>query len=244
MRSFNYWVSNLFHLDSSSQDDDYYNNDVNKYVSWCMQLRSAMLYSGSNRAHLFQFNTCIPSILQPWYADQYGKCIFEEVCSNFRSVCRKYDPDATHYEDYFSCTAVNFGGAYGYLGPHCRSDGRTIGIGVYKDNKCNDYTGDTADITTATGMSFDDGELKNYYDKNCISCTAEEGYSLITDDVLGSGEDLTYPLCTLAYQVSGKCDRHMSSSVVSSDDYVYFEVRFLIRILRLKWIRYQSHHYL
>jgi len=71
-------------------------------------------------------------------------------------------------------------------------------------------------------MSFDDSDLKNYYGKDCISCSAEESYSLITDDTLGSGSDLTYPLCSLAYQVSGKCNRYMSSSVsaYSNDDQV------------------------
>ena len=131
-------------------------------------------------------------------------------------MCRKYDPEATHYEEYFTCSAFTVGGASGYLGPHCRSDGHTIGIGMYKDQYCNEFIGDTADITESTGMGFDDGELKNYYDKDCISCSAEESYSLITDDTLGSGQDLTYPLCSLAYQVSGKCDRYMSSSFMSS----------------------------
>lgn len=110
------------------------------------------------------------------------------------------------------------GGASGYLGPHCRSDGRTIGIGMYTDQYCNEFIGEASEIAEASGMSFDDGELKNYYNKDCISCSAEESYSLITDDVLGSGEDLTYPLCSLAYQVSGKCDRYMSTSFAANSD--------------------------
>ena len=158
---------------------------------------------------------------QPWYADQYGKCIFEDVCSNFKHICRTFDPDATNYESYFTCNAFNFGGAKGYLGPHCRSDGRTIGIAMYKDQNCNDFIGEASEIAAASGMSFDDGELKNYYNKDCISCAAEESYSLITDDVLGSGADLTYPLCSLAYQVSGKCDRYMSTSVTANSDNYY-----------------------
>lgn len=151
--------------------------------------------------------------LQPWYADQYGKCIFEETCSNYRNVCKKYDPDATHYESYFTCSKIDIGGVYGYLGPHCRSDGRTIGIGIYNDQYCNEYVSDTSEISSSSGLEFDDGELQQYYDKDCISCSAEESYSLVTDDVLASGQDLTYPLCQLAYQVSGKCNRYMSSSV-------------------------------
>lgn len=155
---------------------------------------------------------------QPWYADQYGKCIFEDVCSNYRRVCRTFDPDATHYESYFTCSSFSIAGANAYLGPHCRSDGRTIGISIYNDQYCNEYAGDASDMTDSAGMTFDDGDLKDYYDKDCISCSAEESYSLITDDVLGSGSDLTYPLCSLAYQVSGKCDRYMSSSVNANDD--------------------------
>lgn len=153
---------------------------------------------------------------QPWYADQYGKCIFEETCSNYHSICKKYDPDADHYASYFSCTKFDMGGAYGYMGPHCRSDGRTIGIGIYNDQYCNEFIGDTSELSGS--LNFDDNELQHYYDRDCISCSAEESYSLITDDVLGSGQDLTYPLCQLAYQVSGKCDRYMSSGVTVNQD--------------------------
>ena len=140
------------------------------------------------------------------------------MCTNYRSTCRTFDPEETHYETYFTCSKINIGGASAYLGPHCRSDGRTIGIGLYDDQYCNDFVSTAAAISEATGMNFDDSEMKNYYEKDCISCAAEESYSLITDDTLESGSDLTYPLCSLAYQVSGKCNRHMSSSVNTNDD--------------------------
>lgn len=84
---------------------------------------------------------------------------------------------------------------------------------MYKDASCNDYIGNSVDIEA---LAFDDSEMENYYDKDCISCSAADSYSLITDDAITSGQDYTYPLCSIAYQVAGKCDRSMSSSFSSS----------------------------
>ena len=189
---------------------------MNRYVSTRINNRKQHVVPLAD--NLSTHSCLLPLNTQPWYADQYGKCIFEDVCSDFKSICRSFDPDATNYESYFTCSSFSMGGASGYLGPHCRSDGRTIGIAMYEDQYCNSFVGTASEIDEAAGMSFDDGELKNYYDKDCISCSAEESYSLITDDVLGSGEDLTYPLCSLAYQVSGKCDKYMSTSVAETSD--------------------------
>jgi hypothetical protein len=147
---------------------------------------------------------------QPWYADDDGKCIFEHVCSNFRYACRDFNPNATFYEDYYSCSAFAVGNNVGYLGPHCGSDGRTIGIGIYKDAFCSVYLGDEQDIQQYTGYKFDSSELQFYYDKACISCSAIDGFSLITDDALMASRDITYPLCAMLYENSAKCNRALS----------------------------------
>jgi len=148
----------------------------------------------------------------PWYIDTEGQCIFETVCNSYSNACRNYQPNATYYEDYFSCTAFEMGNNnVGYLGPHCRSDGRTIGIGIYSDEYCDQYVGDIVDVQQYTGMAFDDEELINYYDKDCISCKASESFSLVTDDALGASS-YTYPLCNVLYDNSAKCNRYFGLS--------------------------------
>jgi hypothetical protein len=58
------------------------------------------------------------------------------------------------------------------VGPHCRSDGKTIGIGLYKDENCNEYNADLTDISSYTGLDVSDDYLKFFYSDNCISCLA------------------------------------------------------------------------
>lgn len=147
-----------------------------------------------------------------WYEDEKtGKCIFENVCSNFRAACKTYNPNATFYESYFTCSKFTVGNNAVYLAPHCRADGHSIGIGIYSDQYCSEFIGDEVDISEFTGKNFDDNELQNYYSKTCLSCSAAEGYSLITDDALGAEEGLTYPLCTVLYQNSAKCNLYAAN---------------------------------
>ena len=149
-----------------------------------------------------------------WYADENsGKCLFEDVCSNFRGACKGYNPNETFYESYFSCSKFTVGNSVGYLGPHCGSDGHTIGIALYGDAYCTDYIGDHSNVQEFTGQKFDDADLSNYYDKNCISCLADDGFSLITDDAISSNEDLTYPLCSVLYENSAKCNKHAEGTL-------------------------------
>ena len=147
----------------------------------------------------------------PWYVDDYGECKFNTVCQNYKRACKNnYHPNATYYKDYFTCTAFQLGNQEGYLGPHCRNDGHTIGIGLFEDAYCSSYVGDVADIYQ--GQSFDDDELSLFYDHSCISCRASDGYSLIKDAYVNDNQYSTYPLCGALYDTSAKCNIHMDSS--------------------------------
>ena len=103
-------------------------------------------------------------------------CEYQNVCENYRTACKEYSPKATDLADYFQCTAFNVGGSNSYLGAHCRSDGKTIGIGIFQDDGCNKYIGDLVDISSYTGMDLSDEYLKAYYSDNCISCLASVSF--------------------------------------------------------------------
>ena len=74
--------------------------------------------------------------------------------------------------DYFQCGEFNLGNSVAYMGPHCRSDGKTIGIGIYRDENCNRYNAKLNDISSYTGMDLSDEYMKFYYSNNCVSCRA------------------------------------------------------------------------
>jgi len=102
----------------------------------------------------------------------YSSCAYYTQCSNYANVCEAQDADdVIDYEDFFECQM--FEGSNGkelYLGPHCGSDGRSIGIGLYYDDMCTQYAGKDYDIQSFTGMTFDDEALSAYYDTECVSC--------------------------------------------------------------------------
>jgi hypothetical protein len=151
----------------------------------------------------------------PWYIAEDGEtCLFESVCENYKSACKSYSKKTKYYEDYFTCSEFIVGDQSGYLGPHCRSDGYTIGIGIFEDSDCTSYIGDKVNIQQYTGQEFDDKELKAYYSKECMSCVASESYSLYTDDSFGS---MIYPVCAELHDTSAQCNLHLSGS--DSDKY-------------------------
>jgi hypothetical protein len=105
--------------------------------------------------------------------DQQDNCAnYYGVCDEFRTACKDYSQYATNMEAYFECAEFAVGDNVGYLGPHCRSDGKTIGIGLYKDQYCNEYNSDMTDVGSMLGMDLSDEHLKAYYSEQCISCLA------------------------------------------------------------------------
>lgn len=98
--------------------------------------------------------------------------LYTSACADYKSACKDYSQYATDMENYFQCAEFQIGDYSGYLGPHCRSDGKTIGIGLYKDENCNEYNSDFIDISSMLGMELSDDNLKAYYSDQCISCDA------------------------------------------------------------------------
>jgi hypothetical protein len=113
-------------------------------------------------------------------ANEVDYCQYAYACQNWRNACREYSYQMADMAAYFECSNVNVGNGDIYLGPHCRSDGKTIGIGIYKDENCNAYNADLGDISEYTGLDLADDYLKPYYSENCISCLAS--VSAVVDD--------------------------------------------------------------
>ena len=85
------------------------------------------------------------------------KCMYADVCAEYLEACDadmftddNYMANSEAYADYFECAEFDVGGAQTYLGPHCRTDGFTIGIGIYKDEYCSSFVGDMVDMEELT----------------------------------------------------------------------------------------------
>lgn len=113
------------------------------------------------------------------YYSSRNRCMYADVCASYLDACNpdmftddNYMANSEAFSDYFECAEFDMGDAQAYLGPHCQSDGFTIGIGIYEDAYCSSYVGDIADMGQAAGQVFSDDYLSPYYPKQCISCSA------------------------------------------------------------------------
>lgn len=103
-------------------------------------------------------------------ANNGGGCQYYAVCENYKSACSSYGDSGFDLQNYYQCTEFNIGDNVGYLGPHCKGDGKTIGFGIYHDQYCNQYNADLLEMSSF--MSVSDNDLAAYSSSNCISCLA------------------------------------------------------------------------
>jgi hypothetical protein len=168
---------------------------------------------------------------KPWYLDGNGQCMYQSVCSNYMSKCKKYmanndnttsssvnrSPYTTTNTTFGQCLAFRDDASeyYYYAAPHCAADGRTLHVGLYADVDCTSYvktTGSSNPFASYTaGLS-------------CLSCnffhTPESAYALISDSEIESNATSlkNHPLCSNLYNVSAKCNARILNATKNSDD--------------------------
>eukprot|EP00536_Pseudo-nitzschia_multiseries_P017154 jgi/Psemu1/328446/estExt_fgenesh1_pg.C_14020002 len=133
-----------------------------------------------------------------------------DSCSNYNQYgcLERFDYSNLGFdlEDYFECAEFNIGNSAAYLGPHCASDGKTISMGIFKDEYCNEYKVDLSQVSSYMGVN--DNGLDAYYSDNCISCLASDGYTLDVDNN-DDGYNAVSDICGALYGESAKCNRYM-----------------------------------
>lgn len=108
--------------------------------------------------------------------------------------------------EFFECQEAGDGGYF--VGPHCASDKTTISIGVYADEDCTVYVGESISLYNALGYEPAEDELAEYYDSNCTSCReSDKPYQNVDEDE--EDEDDINELCENLYQGAAKCNRYM-----------------------------------
>lgn len=136
------------------------------------------------------------------------QCQYETACQNYQEACSSYNANDVAFDDYFACVeSADVNGNVIYLGPHCKSDGHSITIGVFNDEYCSEYVGDVVDMQSTTGIAMEENSLDFYYSESCVSCDATETYDLYQND-----EDGIYDLCNALYDASAKCNRALYES--------------------------------
>jgi hypothetical protein len=181
----------------------------NEYIEYCETCDSCMNPNANNNSN----NNGSSNGYYGWndYAiddDASANCRYSDVCMNYWTACKDYSEEAYQLEDYFECSQFTMGDTSAYLGPHCGSDGKTLGIGVYTDQYCNDYKKDLAEVSSYLDMNIGDGYLKPFHSDNCISCLASDGYSLDAN----ADDDGISDICYSLYGTAAKCNMYMGNN--------------------------------
>ena len=200
---------------AAADGDDYYSDDV--------VVDDAYNYDNDNNRQ--RNRELANQQSQPSYISDSGTCKYESVCSKYKSACQNV-PENRGIEQYFSCATFPIGnnGNYGYIGPHCQSDGQTIDIGFYTDESCNNFAGESENLKNY--FSIDETDMDIYTSKTCIPCSAADSFALVTDDQLNDGG--IYSLCSALYEPAAKCQKAFSNQ------YKSYQVR-SYRLPRAQW---------
>lgn len=91
----------------------------------------------------------------------YGTCPEYDTCKYYQKTCGNDLDDAL--TQYFECTQVERNnGMTAFIGPHCGQDGKTVTLGLYSDEECNEYIGDSTNINNFLGFTLEEGALDGY----------------------------------------------------------------------------------
>ena len=101
-------------------------------------------------------------------------CSKNSACSGYGDIC--YDEERVEWAQFFGCKKVNFNNQKLYIGPHCKSDKKTIVLSVFEDASCNINAGGNYDLGTLTDGLIQADSLSEYYKTDCISCKESVSY--------------------------------------------------------------------
>ena len=119
------------------------------------------------------------------YNDENGQQQYNQYQQTYQQVYNNggggngykyYDYDYNQQQEenelyqFLECTEyVNEYGQQYFVGPHCASDHYTISLGVFSDENCVDYLGETISLSKVLGYGYDD-ESFFHLPHECISC--------------------------------------------------------------------------
>jgi hypothetical protein len=146
-----------------------YDVDCSQYQSTMMTCSDGTLCDSCEFQIDQNFEKCDSYVCGDYYkycSDLYEPTACQNGNANGNANCNN-DLDLS---DFLECTPYE--NAYGqmyYIGPHCASDHYTISLGVFSDQNCLNFIGETVSIAKVLGMGANDQTLFNL-PHDCISC--------------------------------------------------------------------------
>jgi len=183
------------------------------------------------------YYTYCSDLYEPGYKSMYSQNNDYDYKENEYQDGEDYSENNYNYQEaqenknelyqFLECSAyVNEYGQQYYVGPHCGSDHYTISLGVFSDENCVDYMGETVSISKVLGYGYDD-ESFFHLPHECISCDGahqfEEDEERFEDMYTGYGVygeyveapnsefDDVVGMCAALFESSAQCNIHMSN---------------------------------
>jgi len=180
-------------------------------------------------------------------------CQYYSECEAYKNVCYDNDGDdgaeQIDYQELLECTAVEKsyykqyynrrteeGEEYEenvYLKIFC--DG-SIKIGIFSDDECTNYIGETTTIYQSTGMKVLEDDLEtDFMNHDCIHCgkNNHKYYAMNRDkydekqnaDDDQEDEDEIYDICEVLYEDSAKCNKFLPEPAAENENgyYQYYQ---------------------
>lgn len=163
-----------YYDENSNFYDEEGNFNANGYMSYLN------VYTGASDAGMADYwnlmdccqdgTVCDPCQIQA--EKKFGDCD-NYICHDYYTYCdSKYyaNDDGVDLVDFLECSAVETdSGAVFYVAPHCGSDHYTISLGIFSDEYCLDYVGESMSLTDLAGFQYHDSDLFQF-PQECVSC--------------------------------------------------------------------------
>jgi hypothetical protein len=161
----------------------------------------------------------------------YTECLYDddscmESCfkSNGGYTREAYDDDGVNFDplDYAQCSA--FEDDY-YIGPHCSSDGKSVNLALFSNNKCTAFASCDSSCFYSTYGYYLPYTDTSVVSKGCVSCA----YNYLSQRYDGNSYDKgASETCKNMYTSSGKCETKLSISYPNESACTYIEgIKFL-----------------
>jgi len=156
-------------------------------------------------------------------AEETHACLYYEECKDYLLTCdygawleATYGDDIpddaaeeeeVDFSDYYECAEVEYGNYQYYIGPMCDSSDQAIQFGLFSDEACTVYVGDSKDISTISGVDFtsERASLEEFSGSTCIPCReSDQPYMVVKGDA--NDDDDISELCENLYLGSAKCN--------------------------------------
>jgi hypothetical protein len=203
------------------EDEDY--TMYQQYMQQVNAYNSANGYQAQPiRATLKEFVQCVEVFPMEKYGNQYYQQSQYAQQQSYQQTAQQYncydgDENCQKMQEYsaqmYAYQQEKLQNRRYFVGPNCASNGRDIALAVYEDEYCS-VLDSSSTVESVLGYSPYSSNL-DLFPSECLSCFTEEQEAWYEDEEVYTLE----PMCSMLYQYSGKCNKHLTATEYNYDGY-------------------------